>query len=64
MLARFLTFSVLMTLMMLGASGTLMPSFGAQAKDPIPTFDTRPHHRLGAGTEPDDRGSSERDRTE
>jgi len=38
MLARFLTFSVLMTLM-LGASGTLMPSFGAQAKDPIPMFE-------------------------
>ena len=39
MLARFLKFSVLMTLMMLGASGTLMSSFGAQAKDPIPTFE-------------------------
>ena len=39
MLARFLTFSVLMTLMMLGASGTLMSSFGAQAKDPIPRFE-------------------------
>ena len=38
MLARFLTFLVLMTLM-LGASGTLMPSFGAQAKDPIPMFE-------------------------
>ena len=38
MLARFLTFLVLMTLM-LGASGTLMPSFGAQAKDPMPMFE-------------------------
>jgi len=38
MLARFLTFLILMTLM-LGASGTLMPSFGAQAKDPIPMFE-------------------------
>ncbi|MBC7839237.1 MAG: TolC family protein [Nitrospiraceae bacterium] len=38
MLARFLNFSVLMTLM-LGVSGTLTPSFGAQAKDPIPMFE-------------------------
>ena len=38
MLARFLTFLVLMPLM-LGASGTLRPSFGAQAKDPIPMFE-------------------------
>lgn len=39
MLARFLTFLVLMTVLVAGASGTLMPSFGAQAKDPIPMFE-------------------------
>jgi outer membrane protein, heavy metal efflux system len=39
MLARFLIFSVLMTVLVAGASGTLMPSFGAQAKDPIPMFE-------------------------
>ncbi len=39
MLARFLTFLALMTVLVAGASGTLMPSFGAQAKDPIPMFE-------------------------
>ena len=36
--ARLWNCAVLMAVMVVGASGTLMPSF-AQAKDPIPTFD-------------------------
>ena len=63
MLARFWIFTVLMTVLVAGTSGALMPSF-AQAKDQTPTFDSRPHHRLGAGTEPGDPGRKKRDRTE
>ena len=37
--ARLWNCVVLMTVMVMGASGTPMPSFGAQAKEQMPTFD-------------------------
>ncbi len=54
---------VLMTVMVAGTSGTLMPSF-AQVKEQMRTFDLDQHHRFGAGTEPCDPGCPKRNRTE